>query len=260
MAADGWAEAARQQLGMGRLLPLGGPADGAWISEHAAATVLRRAAEVTDRVRVGRLRISLADPDMAGTPAVPPPVSALPPGPLRIEADVELSVRTPLPQQAERLREVLLGAAGDRIGLDATAVDLRITGLLEEEPPSVSAGPRESEGNGTRDTPGGGPAAGEHRGRAGPEQPSGDLVAAAVAAVPGVVRPAPVLGPPARAVRVDGSHAPDHRHVQVQVAVATTHRALDVTAAIRAAVTAAAHAESSAPVTVAVVVTAVEAP
>ncbi|MEU8570959.1 hypothetical protein AB0C51_21890, partial [Streptomyces pathocidini] len=34
MAADGWAGTVRRQLGLGRLLPLGGPDDGAWITER----------------------------------------------------------------------------------------------------------------------------------------------------------------------------------------------------------------------------------
>ncbi|MGA6226178.1 nucleopolyhedrovirus P10 family protein, partial [Streptomyces umbrinus] len=44
MTADRWTQAVRNQLGLGRLLPLGGPHDGAWITEAAATAVLRRAA------------------------------------------------------------------------------------------------------------------------------------------------------------------------------------------------------------------------
>lgn len=43
MTADGWTSAVRHQLSLGRLLPLGGPRDGAWITEAAAEAVLRRA-------------------------------------------------------------------------------------------------------------------------------------------------------------------------------------------------------------------------
>ncbi|MYT04947.1 nucleopolyhedrovirus P10 family protein, partial [Streptomyces sp. SID5470] len=35
MTAEQWARTVRRQLGLGRLLPLGGPRDGAWISEEA---------------------------------------------------------------------------------------------------------------------------------------------------------------------------------------------------------------------------------
>ncbi|MGW0417238.1 nucleopolyhedrovirus P10 family protein, partial [Streptomyces collinus] len=40
MTADGWTQGVRHQLALGRLLPLGGPRDGAWIAEGAAAAVL----------------------------------------------------------------------------------------------------------------------------------------------------------------------------------------------------------------------------
>ena len=82
-------QAVRQQLGLGRLLPLGGPADGAWITERAAVAALRRAARrAAGPVRSATLRIARRRPRRAPrSPAVPAPPSALPPGPLRIEAD-----------------------------------------------------------------------------------------------------------------------------------------------------------------------------
>src|SRR6478735_9120963 len=80
--ADGWTAAVRQRLGLGRLLPLGGPADGAWIAERAAVAVLRRAVTGPGPV-LGELRISLADPDGAPEAEVEPPPSALRPGPPR---------------------------------------------------------------------------------------------------------------------------------------------------------------------------------
>ena len=63
MTADRWTRAVREQLGMGRLLPLGEPRDGAWISEEAAEAVLRRAARELPGVRLGVLRIAVADPE-----------------------------------------------------------------------------------------------------------------------------------------------------------------------------------------------------
>lgn len=42
--ADRWTRAVREQLRLGRLLPLGGPGDGAWIAERAAREVLLVAA------------------------------------------------------------------------------------------------------------------------------------------------------------------------------------------------------------------------
>ncbi|MGP3981532.1 hypothetical protein [Streptomyces sp. KR80] len=292
---NGWVEAVRQQLSLGRLLPLGGPADGAWITEHAASGALRRAVAGLGGVRLDRVRISLA-PAEAGaatsapheTPAeaaVPPPASALPPEPLRIEADCAASTRLPLPEAAEELRGALFGAAAHALGLRVSLVDVRVTDLLPEAPAAAGAAPDAEPQSDTGPAPyagagpapeseaaGPGPETAEEAAGPGPllnppqravEQPSGDPavpLAAAAAAVPGVVRLAPALGGLARPVRVVDSADPERRHVQVQLAVATTHRALDVTGAVRAAVTAAAAADTSAPVTVAVLVTAVEPP
>lgn len=86
---DGWTAAVRSRLALGRLLPLGGAHDGAWIAEQAAAAVLRRAADGVSGMALGKLRIALADPGPDTVPQVPPPPSALPPGALRIEAEAE---------------------------------------------------------------------------------------------------------------------------------------------------------------------------
>src|SRR5256885_5383132 len=107
MTAERWAQTVRHQLGLGRLLPLGGPHDGAWISEEAAGAVLRRAAEELRGVRLDALRISLADPDTAVDPVVPPPPSALPPGPLRVTADFAATASEPLPTTAAVVRTTL---------------------------------------------------------------------------------------------------------------------------------------------------------
>ncbi|GAA1884520.1 hypothetical protein [Streptantibioticus ferralitis] len=78
----------REHLGIGRLLPLGEAADGSWITERAATGVLRTAADAMVGVRLGALCIGRAggrSPDAGADIAARP--SALPPGPLRIEAD-----------------------------------------------------------------------------------------------------------------------------------------------------------------------------
>lgn len=62
---------------------------------------------------LGELRISVADPDGAPDAVVAPPPSALPPGPLRIEAAMAAVSGRPLPVAAE----AALGAAdGARSG------------------------------------------------------------------------------------------------------------------------------------------------
>lgn len=218
--ADGWTAAVRQLLGLGRLLPLGGPADGAWIAERAAAAVLRDAATGSGAV-LGQLRIAAADADAAPDPVVPPPPSALPPGPLRIEAGFSATAQRPLHVTAGALRAALFTAAAARLGLDVAEVDLRMTELLDEEPGRAAAPPAEVR----------------------TAEPDG-VAGAAAAGVPGVVSLTRMLG---SAVHSGAGH------VRVELATAGGRRALDVAQAVRAAVADAVEGRPS----VAVLVTAV---
>ncbi|MFC7306691.1 nucleopolyhedrovirus P10 family protein [Streptomyces monticola] len=252
MTADGWTRAVRDQLGLGRLLPLGGAADGAWIAESAAAAVLRDAARSVRGVRIGSLRLALADPETAGEPAVPAPPGALPPGALRLDAEFEATAARPLPATADELRGALSGAAATRLGLVLDTVDLRVTALLDTEPQAPAGRPDTDCGTtppaGTQNTQ-------DAQGTQGTQE---DEVAAAAAAVPGVVRLAGALGGAGRAVHIGHRTAPDTlaaRHIRVELATATGVRALDVALAVRRAV---ASACTDRP-TVAVVVTAVSA-
>ncbi|MFF4468781.1 nucleopolyhedrovirus P10 family protein [Streptomyces sp. NPDC001599] len=234
--ADRWTRAVREQLGLGRLLPLGGPRDGAWIAERAARDVLLAAARGVTGVRPGDLRIGSADPDDVREPAVPSPPGALPPGPLRVTADFAAVVgptasAEPLPATAARLRAALTEAAAARIGLAVPDVDLRVTGLLDGTQtreagggpgPGPSDGPDEADGE--RDDEGRG---------------SGDegRVARAALTVPGVARLTGVLGRP-----VHLSEPPPQegvlprRHVRVELAVHADHRAVEVARRVRAVV------------------------
>ncbi|MEE1941535.1 nucleopolyhedrovirus P10 family protein [Streptomyces sp. TRM 70361] len=261
MVADQLTQAVRRQLGLGRLLPLGEAADGAWLTERAAAGVLRRAVDGLPGVRPGRLRLAPAGPDTAA-PAVPAPPSALPPGPVRIEADFAAGADEPLPVAAERLRTALAEAADSRLGLAVAAVDLRITGLLEG-PDDTAAPEGAPEADPGDDSPGDGDTTGAEAAEretadtaeaaGGPEA----AVRAAALAVPGVAHLAPLLGGAARPVRITettGPGGPSGRHVQIQLAVAGGHRALDVVREVRDAVARTADGAPG-PVTVAVVVT-----
>ncbi|MGP8302683.1 hypothetical protein ACTPOK_33065 [Streptomyces inhibens] len=244
MAANQMARAVRQQLAIGRVLPLGGPADGSWITEHAAAGALRRASGVPAGVRIGTLRLSLADPGRAPEPAVPAPPSALPPGPLRIEADFAAVADRPLPTVADQVRTALLEASVRELGLVVAVVDLRVSGLLEAGetgPAEAASSPRASRTEGP-------PAASATGDRTGAAQDGRARIAAVTLGVPGVARLAPVLGGLSRPVRLSDGHT------LIQLATAAGHRALDVAAAVRRTVTAA----PPAPSTVAVLVTAVE--
>jgi len=270
MATEGPARAARGPLGLGRLLPLGDTADGAWLAEPAATSTLRAAAAAAVReARVDALRVSPGGPgeDAAGDLAPP---SALPHGPLRIDADFAATPDAPLPEVGQRLRTALLRAADEQLGLRVATADLHVTDLLD--------GP---EGDGTGTAPEGGRRpAHRHPADDSPPAPADSphavATAEAVIAVPGVARLAPAPGAAGGSrwadgvsvtdsgdgeARPEGGTDPAGRHLRIQIAVTEGSRALDVARAVRqAAVRAAAWdaAEGSAPVTVTVLVTAID--
>ncbi|MEU7149546.1 hypothetical protein [Streptomyces sp. NPDC045470] len=259
MAGDQLVTAVRRQLGLGRLLPLGGPADGAWIAERAAAGVLRQAGDALPGLRIGTLRLSLADPDAAPEAAVPSPPSALPPGPLLIEADVAATAGRPVPASADLLREALLTCAAERLGLEVSVVDVRVTDLLDEDGTKTEKGEKAEKGEGEAGggqgddaLPGGAPGGG------GATADDAGPLEAAVLRVPGAVRLVPALGALSRPVREEDGH------VLVQLAVAPDRRTLDVAKDVRAAVGKAADAgqppDDGRRPTVAVLVAALEPP
>ncbi|MDX2935142.1 nucleopolyhedrovirus P10 family protein [Streptomyces ipomoeae] len=246
MTADAWTKAVRRQLGLGRVLALGGPRDGAWITERAAEAVLRRAAADVRGARLGPLRISLAAPEHAYdayAPAVPPPPSALPPGPLRITADFLASAHAtaePFPTTATHLRAALAGAATRQLGLTVTEVDLRVSGLLDTDEDVVHP-PEDHEDHSPTEPPS-------------PGDDEESRVAAAALSVPGVTRLTGTLGGLGRAVLIETGPALPRRHVRVEVTVGGEERALDVARAVRRKVGKALPGHP----TVAVLVTAVE--
>ncbi|MFJ3444993.1 nucleopolyhedrovirus P10 family protein [Streptomyces sp. NPDC086081] len=220
MTADRWTRAVRQQLGLGRLLPLGEARDGAWISERAVEAVLGRATRDTPGVRLDTLRIALADSAELHEPAVPAPPSALPPGPLRVTAQFAATAARPLPETASLLRAALASAAARRLGLAVAEVDLTVTGLLEEEDPDGEPGAAPPEPPPAERVEGG------DEGR----------VAAAALEVPGVLRLTGTLGHPVHIEERPADAALPRRHVRLEVAVAAERRAGDVARAVRTAV------------------------
>ncbi|WP_328836396.1 hypothetical protein [Streptomyces europaeiscabiei] len=256
MKTEAWTQAVRHQLDLGRLLPLGGPDDGTWITEQAAVQALGRAAAGIPGVRLGTLRIGSAPPEPVSEsavppPAVPPPVSALPPGPLKIEAAFTAPLGQPLPETADQLRSTLLHAAAERLGLATVTADLRVTDLHEGPETGVksrtTARPTRSapEAAAARSSP---PVtgAGSMRGLAGE-------LADVATGVPGVARLTAVLG--SRPVRTEGHDDPPGRHIEIQFAVAAGHHPREVARAVREAVGAAATSGTAGPVTVAVLIT-----
>ncbi|MFD7896139.1 hypothetical protein [Streptomyces sp. NPDC059743] len=212
--SDSWTAAVRRRLDLGRLLPLGGAADGTWLAERAAAAELRRAAAEVPGTVLGAVRLSPADPDAAEESPVPPPPSALPPGRLRIEAEFgeEFTDMTdePLPAVADRLRAVLFDCATRRLGLRIAEIDLRVTALLERAAePAGEAAPRHTEPT----EPVGLRAA----------TPEGEAALTA-ASVPGVACLTRTLG-----TAVAGTPG----HVRIELATAAGHRPLEVARAVR---------------------------
>lgn len=233
----------REQLGLGRLLPLGGPGDGAWIAERAAREVLLAAARNVAGVRPGDLRIGPADPGGVHEPAVPPPPGALPPGPLRVTAGfaavVEPTAAEPLPATAARLRAVLTEAATGRLGLVVADVDLRVTGLLDDttapEPDTGSEPDTAAEPDaGSEPDTAAGPSPARVPGTAGEGDGDEGRVARAASAAPGVARLTGVLGRPVHLTEPpppEGALA--RRHVRVELAARADHRAVEVARRVR---------------------------
>ncbi|MFJ4919047.1 hypothetical protein [Streptomyces sp. NPDC088725] len=252
---DGWTASVRQRIGLGRLLPLGEAADGAWLAEQAAAVELRRAmADVAGGTGVrgavlGRLRIGPGGPHTPEEPAVPSPPSALPPGLLHIEAEFAAVSGEPLPVVADRLRTALYVHAEAVLGLRVAQVDLRVTALLAGAPEAAreSSEPIEPYEGHVGSADAASPhAASPHAASphaASPEGPG----ARAVVGVPGVAHLTDTLGEPV--------HTTTPGHVRVELATAPGHRPLDVARAVRAAVAVTMPGTPS----VAVVITAVEA-
>ncbi|MFD5339683.1 nucleopolyhedrovirus P10 family protein [Streptomyces hawaiiensis] len=222
MTADRWTQAVRHQLGIGRLLPLGDARDGAWIAERAAEAVLRSAAWDAPGVRLDALRVTAAGTADTAEPAVPAPPSALPPGPLRVTAEFAATASQPLPATATLLRATLATAATRRLGLTVAEVDLRVTGLLDEERPAEAGA-----GTGLPEPPRAASADGGDEAR----------VAAAALGVQGVLHLTGTLGHPVHIEELPGEEAAlPHRHVRLELAVGADQRARDVAREVRTVV------------------------
>ena len=251
MKTEAWMQAIRHQLDLGRLLPLGGRDDGTWITEQAAVRALGRAAVEIPGVRLETLRIGSAPLEPVSEPAVRPPASALPPGPLRIEAAFTASLGQPLPETADQLRNALLNTAAERLGLATLVADLRVTDLHDGPDTGVKS---RAAGRAMRPTPAAAAARSSPpvTGTGSMRGPAGELADVATG-VPGVARLTAALG--SRPVKVEDHDDPPGRHIEVQLAVAAGHHPLEVARAVRDAVADAATTDTSGPVTAAVLIT-----
>ncbi|WP_329370716.1 nucleopolyhedrovirus P10 family protein [Streptomyces sp. NBC_00669] len=259
VSMDRLARTVREQVALGRLLPLGGPEDAAWITERTAVAALRTVCAALPGVRLGRVDVLPAadgdgGPDEPDLPAAAP-LGALPHRPLRIKAGFEAVVGEPLPVMAERLRTALFAAAGeDGLGLPVRVVDLAVTGLIDDpEEPSAAVGSgrgrTELEGDSADD---------EESGQSGVQgtAEAARAAEAAVRAVPGVARLTRRLTGRG-GVRVRDTEAPagPARHVQLQIATARSFRPLAVAREAATAATTATTPGAPGPVSTAVIIT-----
>ncbi|MFD8643922.1 Asp23/Gls24 family envelope stress response protein [Streptomyces zaomyceticus] len=121
-------DAVRMELRPGRNLPLGEVGDDNWIYESVAARILRAAAEQVPGVRAGSCRIA-------------PPGSRTHPtrGPSAVDLGITVVYGQDLPDTTRAVRESLIRAARQRLGLSLGDLNVTVTDL--HEPPTQ---PRES--------------------------------------------------------------------------------------------------------------------
>ncbi|WP_395293053.1 hypothetical protein ACF9IK_05215 [Kitasatospora hibisci] len=125
--------AVRTEIRPGALIPLGDAFDDDWITEAAAAGVLRSAVDTLAGLRAGSCRITPhRGPGGPGrAPALPG--SRLPRGPLRIDVEVFADLSRPLPHSVELVRSAVARAAALRLGLDVHRIDVTVRDLLPQE-------------------------------------------------------------------------------------------------------------------------------
>ncbi|POX40198.1 hypothetical protein C3486_14720 [Streptomyces sp. Ru73] len=104
----------RTELRPGRTLPLGEPADDAWITEAAAAKAFRAAAETLPEVFAGSCRVTLTAPD----------------GPMTVSLEVAAGLTWELPELAEEVRRRVRAAADEAVGMTVSAVDVAVVDLI----------------------------------------------------------------------------------------------------------------------------------
>ncbi|MFC1419068.1 hypothetical protein [Streptacidiphilus cavernicola] len=120
----------RTEIRPGRLVPLGEPVGNDWITEAAAARVLRAAAGRLRGVVCGSCRIRSAAPD--ADDSLRRALDPLPRGPLRVSVEVAVAASWTVPGVSAALRERLFAVAGTELGIQVTLVDVRVVDLLEE--------------------------------------------------------------------------------------------------------------------------------
>ncbi|MEU8942743.1 alkaline shock response membrane anchor protein AmaP [Streptomyces goshikiensis] len=117
--ADRVMDLVRAESRLGRLLPLADPDRDLRLAESAAVKVLRQAADTVDGTRVATCRLTPAD-DGAD---------------VRVTMTLDAALDHPLPDRVERVRQSVLHAAVQDLGLAVTAVDITVVDVLQPWPP-----------------------------------------------------------------------------------------------------------------------------
>ncbi|WP_157996893.1 hypothetical protein, partial [Streptomyces otsuchiensis] len=136
----------RLELRPGRSLPLGETTEDHWIGESTAAKAFRAAAETLPGVHAGSCRITPADP--AATSGTGWLGRGAPRGPVRVRLEVTARLTWTVPDLADAVRDRILAAAQDTLGMEVAAVDVRVTDMYE---PHVASDPETPDGSGRAD-------------------------------------------------------------------------------------------------------------
>lgn len=132
--ADRVMEVVRTELRPGRLLPLGEVSEDNWVTEAAAARVLRAAAERLPGVAAGSCRIRSAS--ATDSARLPRPGARLPRGPLQVRMELAVSPTWSVPDVVTALRRLVSASARDDLGLDLAGIDVVVVDLLDQDPDS----------------------------------------------------------------------------------------------------------------------------
>ncbi|RII11774.1 hypothetical protein DSC45_28080 [Streptomyces sp. YIM 130001] len=117
----------RLELRPGRPLPLGEPDEDLWIMESVAARSLRAAAETVPGVRAGSCRLR------------PVPGDGADGGTVELRLEIHAPSQARLPALADEVRTRVREAMDGALGMEVSAVDIRITDLVDEPADSGDA-------------------------------------------------------------------------------------------------------------------------
>ncbi|MGF1426136.1 hypothetical protein [Kitasatospora sp. LaBMicrA B282] len=124
--ADRIMETVRTELRPGPLLPLGRPEDDDWITESAAARVLRHAAETLPGILAGRCHLRPAD----GTGERPLPGTRLPRRPLALHLDIAITTDWTTQDAARAVRRRVARAGTDELGVTIERIDVTVADVI----------------------------------------------------------------------------------------------------------------------------------